>query len=119
MYKLLMALIMSYTLLLANTFLTLSNEELFEEPSICEKTYNDCIDECEKAIPSTFTNCLTECSSLYEECKDKMVAKNSKTSKCKDLYMTCTLRCEEKIPQIEQNLCYTDCELSFDKCIDN
>ncbi len=97
MYKLLMVLMISYSLLSSNDFPTLSNDELFTEPTICEKIYNDCIDECEKGSPPTFTNCLTECSVLYEKCKEEMGEKNdSKISECRDSYMTCSFNCEEK-----------------------
>jgi len=119
MYKLFMASILSYSLLSANNFPTLSNDELFEKPSICEKVYSDCIDECEERSPATFTNCLTECSILNEECKQEITNEDLEVSKCRDSYMTCTLECEEKISQIEQNECYRDCEISFDKCITN
>ena len=119
MYKLLMALIMSYSLLYSNDFPTLSNDELFAEPSICEKIYNNCSDECEKGSPSTFTDCLTECSVLYEECKKEISEENdTKISECRDSYMTCSFSCEEKISQLEQNECYSNCEIAFDKCID-
>lgn len=37
MYKLLMVLMISYSLLSSNDFPTLSNDELFTEPTICEK----------------------------------------------------------------------------------
>lgn len=119
MYKLLMASMMSYSLLSANDLPTLSNDELFQEPSICEKVYRDCIDKCEKGTPNNFTNCLIECSSLYEECKEETADEKSQVSNCRDSYMTCTLKCEEIIPQIEQNKCYSNCEMAFDKCIDN
>lgn len=120
MYKLLMASFMSYSLLSAtDNFPTLSNNELFAEPNICERIYNDCIDECEKRTPNTFSNCLTECSILYEECKEKTNENDTSiVSKCRDSYMTCTLECEGKTPYLEQNKCYTDCEIAFDKCID-
>lgn len=120
MYKLFMASIMSYSLLFSNDFPTLSNDELFLEPSVCEKVYNDCTDECESRSPNSFSNCLTECSALYEECKEETNEQDdSKISRCRDTYIACTLECEEIIPQVEQNKCYSDCEMSFDKCIDN
>lgn len=120
MCKLFMALIMSYSLLFSSdNFPTLSNDELFLEPNICDRVYNDCIDECEKRSPNTFTNCLTECSSLYEECKEQAAGNTSQILECRDSYRTCTLECEEKVPQLEQNKCYSDCEITFDKCIDN
>jgi len=119
MYKLLMASIMSYSLLSAtDDFPTLSNDELFAEPNICERVYSDCVDECEKRNPNNFSNCITECSSFYEECKEETNEHdNSIVSECRDSYMICTLKCEEKIPNFEQNKCYSNCEITFDKCI--
>lgn len=119
MYKLLMASMMFYSLLSANNFPALSTDELFEEPSICEKIYSDCIDVCEKRSPSTFTNCLIECSSLYEECKEKNAVENLKVSKCKDSYISCSVKCEEKNSNIEQNKCSLYCEVTLDNCLDN
>jgi len=45
MYKVLIIFILSCFLLSSDDFSNLSEKELFEEPSICKKIFNNCLSE--------------------------------------------------------------------------
>ena len=113
MYKVLMIFILSCFLLSSDDFPNLSDKEFFEEPSICQKNFNDCLDECEsKNIQSSFSSCLSNCSSLFEECIE-----NESIENCRKLYKTCSVECEVVSIKIEEEECSFQCEKSYDFCI--
>ena len=118
MYKLLISSLLPYVLLATSNFSNLSEKDLFTEPSLCQKIYNDCLDECEsKNTQNSFTSCLSDCSTLFEKCEEKKDEGKEIDTNCKDLYKTCSFECEKESTKIVEDGCFTKCEESYDKCI--
>lgn len=117
MYKTIMVFLLPCSLLSLNTFSNMYEKDLFNEPSFCERIYSYCLDDCEsRNSKSNFSTCISDCSYLFEECKEKVLDEKESIN-CNKLYKNCSSKCENEPFEKQEDKCSSKCEQAYDDCI--